>query len=125
MSFDWTNYLNLAQELTGSPIAPSNEEAKLRSAISRAYYAAFIKARNYLRDQERYLTPAGGNPHYDVPLQFQQSSDAARRAIGVNLNRLRKDRNVADYADRFNGLSAASNLAIQRAIQILVTLSRL
>ena len=125
MSFDWTNYLNLAQELTGAATTLSNEEAKLRSAISRAYYAAFIQARNHLRDREQYLTPPGGNPHYDVPLQFQQSTDVRRRAIGVNLNRLRKHRNFADYADRFGGLPAATSLSIQRATQIISTLSRL
>ena len=44
MSFDWSQYLNLAKELTDQPTTPANQEAKLRDAISRAYYAAFILA---------------------------------------------------------------------------------
>ena len=55
MNFDWSEYLNLAQELAGRPTSLSNEEARLRSAISRAYYAAFCKARNHLRDNENLL----------------------------------------------------------------------
>ena len=49
MKFDWEEYFNLAQELAGT-----NEEAKLRSAVSRAYYSAFCLARNYLRDIQQY-----------------------------------------------------------------------
>lgn len=45
MNFDWEEYFNLAKELAGT-----TEEAKLRSAVSRAYYSAFCLARNYLRD---------------------------------------------------------------------------
>ena len=45
MKFDWEEYFNLAKELAGT-----TEEAKLRSAVSRAYYSAFCLARNYLRD---------------------------------------------------------------------------
>ncbi len=48
MSFNWSEYLNLAQELAGRSTEPPNQEARLRSSISRAYYAAFCKARNYL-----------------------------------------------------------------------------
>ena len=46
MAFDWTEYLTLAQELV-----QREEEACLRSAISRAYYAAFGKARERLEQE--------------------------------------------------------------------------
>ena len=49
MSFDYIDYLYLAQELVGqTPPQAAQPEAKLRSAISRAYYAAFLKARAFL-----------------------------------------------------------------------------
>ena len=48
MSFVWSDYLDLAKELLGSAVGSPIEEAKLRSAISRAYYAVFNEARNYL-----------------------------------------------------------------------------
>ena len=44
MAFDWEDYLSLAKEL-----ASRADEAALRSAASRAYYAVFCKARNNLR----------------------------------------------------------------------------
>jgi uncharacterized protein (UPF0332 family) len=81
MSFDWSEYLTVAQELASQAITStmhqgtiraklrhainrayyaafrkarsrSSDEAKFRCAISRAYYAAFRKARNHLRDKE-------------------------------------------------------------------------
>jgi hypothetical protein len=51
MSFDWSKYLNVAKELAGVETSAASQEAKLPAAISRAYYAAFIKARNHLRDK--------------------------------------------------------------------------
>lgn len=49
MTFNWSEYLDLARELTGKDTTPASQSAKLRSAISRSYYAAFIQARNFLR----------------------------------------------------------------------------
>ena len=46
MSFNWTDFLTLADALVRAPNSPGPEEASLRSAISRAYYAAFHVARN-------------------------------------------------------------------------------
>ena len=43
--FDWADYLTLAQELA----TRRSDEAALRPAVSRAYYAAFCQARNVLR----------------------------------------------------------------------------
>lgn len=42
MRFDWSEYLNLAQELAAISGDSVNNEAKLRSAISRAYYAVLV-----------------------------------------------------------------------------------
>ena len=45
----WEKYLELARDLAHQdPALATNREAKYRSAISRAYYAAFHKAREYL-----------------------------------------------------------------------------
>jgi len=34
MSFDWSQFLNVARELAGTANTPANQEAKLRAAIS-------------------------------------------------------------------------------------------
>ena len=45
MSFDWSEYLKLAQELAGQTGNPASQEARLRAAVSRAYYAVFCISR--------------------------------------------------------------------------------
>lgn len=47
MSFDWVDFLALADALVRDPNSPGPEEASLRSASSRAYYAAFCSARDF------------------------------------------------------------------------------
>lgn len=50
MSFSWKDYYILAGQLKQQAADSPQQEAYLRSAISRAYYASFCLARNYLRD---------------------------------------------------------------------------
>ena len=44
MSFNWTEFLTFAEALQADPDSPGPPEAALRSAASRAYYAAFHRA---------------------------------------------------------------------------------
>lgn len=125
MSFDWSEYLNVAKELAGIATTPANQEAKLRAAVSRAYYAAFIKARNHLRDKEGHSIPTTGDAHKYVIDQFDLSSEAVRQSITEKLARLRLFRNQADYADKFPGLSVITLTALTLAEEIVSTLSSL
>ncbi len=122
MSFDWSDYLTLAHDMRTTADSSSTREARLRSCVSRAYYAAFCKARNYLRDEKGYQFPTTATAHALVRKAFQRSSDAKRRQIGRALNRLRIDRNKADYDDRINRLSSMANLALESAENILQVL---
>lgn len=81
MSFDWSEYLNVAKELAGIATNPANQEAKLRAAISRAYYAAFIKARNHLRDNEGHSIPRTADAHRYVWEQFDTSPEPVRQNV--------------------------------------------
>ncbi len=49
MSFDWEEFLRVAKEHIGQQEFPS-KSAKDRCAISRAYYAAFHIAHEYIED---------------------------------------------------------------------------
>ena len=49
MRFDWTEFLTLAEALRAAPGSPGPPEAALRSAASRAYYAAFHSALIFAR----------------------------------------------------------------------------
>lgn len=124
MSFDWREYLTLAEELAGrAKIAPA-EEARLRSAVSRAYYAAFCKARNRLRDQERVEIPPF-DVHKYVWGQFKRSGNSGRKQIGTLGDRLKKDRVRADYDDTVSGLTSLTWKAIRQSLLIIDHLSRL
>jgi uncharacterized protein (UPF0332 family) len=50
MAFDWRDFLDLAKTLIGQGSNYSTEAAS-RTAVSRAYYAAFCWARNYAESQ--------------------------------------------------------------------------
>ena len=125
MSFDWAQYFNLAKELTGQPTTPANQEAKLRDAISRAYYAAFILARNHLRDREGYIIPTTGQAHGYVWEQFKLNPDPQRQLIANNLKRLRVYRKQADYIDKFPGLYSIALTALTLSEEIISTLNSL
>lgn len=125
MSFEWRDYLHLARELTAGAQGSAGMEASLRSAISRAYYAAFCHARNHLRDKQQQSLPPGGQVHTYVRTQFQTSSQNARKAIGQRLDRLRIARNKADYDDTVMGLPALTAAALFWAEEVIQRLSGL
>nr|QNO49891.1 hypothetical protein GKKIKBAN_00005 [Methanosarcinales archaeon ANME-2c ERB4] len=129
MTFDWSEYLNLAQELAGDAVSSPNEEAKLRSSVSRAYYAPFCKARNHLRDidgdQILSVDPPKVNVHTYVRNQFKNSSDKSRKKMGTDLNRLRLRRNKADYKDVVSGLSQLSTVSLKTTYDIISALNTL
>jgi uncharacterized protein (UPF0332 family) len=107
MSFHWSEYLDVAQELAEqAKNAPAElQEARYRASISRAYYAAFGKARDHLRFHEniqepRPLVSSIGeriNIHQYVRETFM--SRPGQEGIGADLNRMRLYRNAVDYDD--------------------------
>jgi len=119
MSFDWADYLKLAEALTHDPVSPGPEEASLRTAISRAYYAAHRSASN-LAASRGEIIPAGlASDHGLVIAHFQNATDPTRQKIGAHLSRLRGNRNKADYDDVFSGRpadTARSSVALARNV---------
>ncbi|MBV9020753.1 MAG: hypothetical protein JOZ71_08560 [Ktedonobacteraceae bacterium] len=125
MSFEWSDYLALARNLYQQGIIHSSKEAELRSAISRAYYAAFCKARNHLRDKEKIVLSEGGQVHAEVQNAFLSSSDRRRKEIGQNLNRLRLFRNQADYRDKLSRLDKTTATSLELADDIISEIRKL
>jgi uncharacterized protein (UPF0332 family) len=123
MSFDWAEYLALAKELIENPtIYP---EARQRSAVSRAYYAAFNLAKNYLEQAEEQSLPKTADAHRYVAEYFRLSDDPDQREIGNNLARLRLFRNQADYTSSFPGLSAVAKRTVKIAAGVAANLKAL
>lgn len=107
MSFDWADFLTFADALVRDPKSPGPEEASLRSAISRAYYAAFHVARNFGWDRREFTLTGTGHDHWLVMNYFRSSPDRTRRKIGVDLDRLYDNRTSADYDDVLTGRPVA------------------
>ncbi|WP_449416999.1 HEPN domain-containing protein [Phormidium nigroviride] len=134
MIFDWSEYFNLAQELAAisSNNSTANQEAKLRSAVSRAYYAVFCLARNYLRDVEQDPR-LSSNKTYDIndhqyvaeEFIFNHLKSQKITDIGRDLTRLRQMRNKADYADTIFNLLKDVKTALKLAQNIMTTLTEL
>jgi uncharacterized protein (UPF0332 family) len=88
---DETGFLDVADDLsTGA------READWRSATSRAYYAAFHKARRLLQ-RSGFVVPRGDQAHAYLWLRLSNSRHPDVVDAGATLNDLRRARNRADY----------------------------
>ena len=126
MSFAWTEFLQLAQALERDPTSLGPKEASLRCAISRAYYAAFMMARNFGRDKGEFVPTGKGTDHGLVKNHFMSASDRTRRKIGTDLNRLLTSRTLADYEDTLQSNAASmARSSVTRASNVINLLSTL
>lgn len=126
MSFEWAQYLNVARELIGLQTPPATREARLRAGISRAYYAAFNKARDYMEDvYQIHWVPDGGESHQFVIGWYKTHPDQTFQDIGQLLARLRANRRLADYKKRFTKLEVEAIYSVQAAEEVLRLLETL
>jgi uncharacterized protein (UPF0332 family) len=95
MSFEWEDFKTLAFELCDR----SDDEASQRTAISRFYYAAFCRLRDYIILTDKHEFKKDSNIHTEVIkyLINEHRYIAEYGKIGRKLRRLRKNRNIADY----------------------------
>jgi hypothetical protein len=119
MAFDWREYLDLARFLT-QPGTGFTEEAALRCAMSRAYYAAFCHARNYARDRHGFAPSYDPSDHKLVRDHFRGQG---MNGIARTLNQLRQWRNLCDYTDTLYNLPTLAPIAIAQAQQVFTVLS--
>jgi uncharacterized protein (UPF0332 family) len=85
------DFLALANRLAGGA-----SEAEWRTAVSRAYYAAFHVARRLL-DDLGFRVPDGDQAHRYLWLRLSNCGDPHVQQAGSALNTLRGYRNRADY----------------------------
>jgi len=98
MSFDWLHFLTVAERLHSAPDIFGVDDACLRTATSRAYFAAFHHAMSWTVSKG-YPRTCRGTDHTDVEIYFRDSipSDKMKQKIALELGRLRNRRNQADY----------------------------
>jgi len=117
--FDWSNYLALAKDLS-----ESSDEAVLRSAISRAYYAAFNQAKDYCLSHDIYI--ARHTDSHQVVWNAFLERGRLSKGIQHNGDLLKKKRVQADYeADPIPRLSDVAKQAIHECELVLSYLSAL
>ena len=125
MPFDWLNYLDLAEDLCGTGPPCSNQEAKQRAGISRAYYAVYCLARNHMLVRDHQGFPQNVNEHEHLIQYFSIDMSPVRQEIGSKLSTLRRQRNRADYRDRYVDLQKQVPVCLGDAIDIVHDLSTL
>ena len=103
MSFKWTEFLTLAEALQSDPNSPGPAEAALRSAASRAYYAALHCAQDFALGSG-FVPKYSAEDHKRVLVHFQRdyhpSNPAHKKVahqVAKELDRLRGHRREADY----------------------------
>lgn len=114
MDFDWNGYLSLAKELS-----ESEEEAKQRTAISRAYYSAY----RLMRDRMTSGSYSGkSNSHAEI-WRFAGKSSNLKECMsdGFSLKELRQK---ADYENCMPDLEADCEEAIYLAEEIINKLNK-
>ncbi len=104
--------------------AAGSREAEWRSAVSRAYYAAF-HATCRLLSQCGFVVPQGDQAHGYLWLRLSNSGHPQVQSAGSNLRLLRTLRNRADYDLQYSfphALAFAQVQAAEDIIQLLETL---
>lgn len=98
MGMEPVAFLELAKDLCKQ----SNNEAALRSAVSRSYYGLFHLAKQFIEKHVHRL-PKGAESHKKVYMYLNNCNLATIRDIAGDLNDLRDDRNDADYELNIDG----------------------
>ncbi len=121
MPFEWRAFLDLAGDLHKQASQAPNQEAFLRTALSRAYYAAFCYARNYARDWLGFRPRNDPDDHGHLREHLKRRR---RRGDSDRLGRLRQWRNECDYFDdlTFGDLELAVKTALTEAAYVLTSL---
>ena len=90
MPFDWNEYTRLADELS-----KREDEASLRTAISRLYYSVYHQARDYLLEENVPLSMTDSS--HKVVWKTYLRMGGSCSAVGRSGERMHDNRRTADY----------------------------
>ncbi|HEY6331569.1 MAG TPA: hypothetical protein VI756_19750 [Blastocatellia bacterium] len=121
MAFDWSEFLQVAEFLKDKSGIGFSEEASVRSAIGRAYYAAFCHARDIAMSKGLVLKRTGDD-HIGVRDHYKSKGMAV---VATKLDALRQWRGSCDYdldiGEMLNRKPPVVDLAVMHAKYILST----
>lgn len=116
--FDGTLFLEVARELSEpAEDGPRRLQARWRTAVSRAYYACFWYARDFVEHVLQLPVASTADAHSDVGALFRLRERNDRK-LAVVLEQLRAERNLADY-------NRATQLAADRVATVIRTAGQL
>lgn len=116
MAFDWKEFLGLAIELTGRTGSGYSAEAADRTAVSRAYYAAFCWARNYAESRLGFRRTGRAQDHTHLRKHLTRRG---KPQMASRLNRLRGWRNNCDYDDQVPDIGNLVKSALKTADKVI------
>jgi uncharacterized protein (UPF0332 family) len=114
MPFDWRTFNDVAEELSRA-----RTDAHVRSAVSRAYYAAHNVARKLCRAR------GGGDRKHEHLWLFLEREQCSMGPIGVIGDQLKSQRVDADYYDQKELKDFDVQKAIMRSKAIIADVDRL
>lgn len=130
LAFCWKHYLDLAEDLAKS----KTDEARLRASISRAYYAAFCNARNYMLNKDNNNFPLRQDHHkylvnyYKGELDESKSDvEGIRLKLGKDLDIMRIARGNVDYREdvsKLGNLEEKTKDVLRRSKRVISYLER-
>ena len=120
MSFDYKDYNRIARQLSDQGVDKSpDKEAKLRCAISRAYYAAFLTARQFLGIKDR----GDRSSHATVHNALLDRDERKLKEAGNNLRSMKFKREQADYDDEISNLEREAIMVLTMSSNIINNIS--
>lgn len=118
MSFDWTQFLELASNLAQQTPVGYSKEAAERTAVSRAYFGAFCYARNHAATRLGFKPKRSADDHW-LLREYFKGLGKKWIEIAEDLDDLRKWRNLCDYENIVHDLSMFVSDAISGAYKIV------
>lgn len=120
MAFDWNGYLQIARHCVAQP----EDEGLLRTAISRAYYAAYHAAKSYVEQVAR-VDVEGQTDSHKVIWDALKTGPGSKPQLWKLGNELKRARLQADYRDEFgSNVAKAARRALDLATQIVSATTR-
>jgi uncharacterized protein (UPF0332 family) len=115
---NWEDYLTLAKEILDKSETSPTREACLRCATSRAYYSAFHKALDYLKDKKvnKEWGDLSGS-HQKVINELYSVLSPKYRGPAASLSRLKDFRHHSDYEGvKFEKTTAKASIQLAENI---------
>jgi uncharacterized protein (UPF0332 family) len=122
MSFNWVDYYTFAQELNTNT-STTYKEACYRTIISRAYYAIFWIARNYL--QNRCGTVFSAKAAHRLVGEALACGCKEEKLLHHHYSPVKSKRNDADYEGRLNITENDAKIVCRKAGEALEILKNL